>query len=117
MEKYINLKVWKNSHRFILELYTITRKFPSDERFGLTQQMRRSAVSIAANIVEGSKRRSDRDYAHFLNIAEGSLEEVKYYLRLSKDLLYINDVVFEKLYSLAEEIGRLLYGFIKKLRT
>ena len=115
MNKFVDLIVWQKAHGFVLEIYKLTLKFPSDEKFGLTQQIRRSAVSVAANIAEGSKRKTDRDYSHFLNISEGSLEEVKYYLILSRDLKYISKDAHDRLFVLAEEIGKLLQGFIKKL--
>ena len=85
-----NIKVWEKAHRLVLEIYKITRKFPTHEKYGLTAQLRRSAASIATNIVEGYKRRSDRDFAHFLNIADSSLEETKYHILLSLDLKYLS---------------------------
>ena len=117
MKNFREFIVWQKSHEFILEIYKLTEKFPDKEKFGLIQQMRRAAVSIAANIAEGSKRKSDRDFSHFLNMSEGSLEETKYYLILSKDLNIIDGLIYNELYELAEEIGRLLNGFIKKLKT
>ena len=116
MEKFTKLKVWQRSHTLVLALYKDTREFPERERFCLVPQIRRAAISIAANIAEGSKRRSDKEYVQFLYIAQGSLEEVKYYLRLCNDLLYIDNEGYEYLYTIAEEIGRLLHGFIKKLK-
>ncbi len=79
--------------------------------------MRRATVSIAANIAEGSKRRGLKDKAHFYNIADTSLEEVKYYLILSKDLSYVTIGGYEKLLNSAEEIGRMLNGLLKSLRS
>jgi four helix bundle protein len=101
----------------VLAVYRITQGFPQEEKFGLTQQVRRASVSVMANIAEGTKRRSDRDFSHFLNIAEGSLEEVKCYLILCKDLDYINENVFKDLFAKSEEIGKMLQGLMKKLRT
>jgi four helix bundle protein len=104
------LEVWQESHELVLMVYRITKKFPGDERFGLVSQMRRAAVSIPANIAEGFKRRGIRDKIRFYNISEGSLEELKYYFILSKNLGYIasND----NLMAQAETVGRLLNGFI-----
>ncbi|MCB9077078.1 MAG: four helix bundle protein [Anaerolineaceae bacterium] len=82
------LEVWQEAHKLTLLVYKITKAFPSEEKFGLVSQMRRAAVSVPANIVEGFKRRSQRDKLRFYNIAEGSLEEVKYFFILSKDLNY-----------------------------
>jgi four helix bundle protein len=84
-----NIKGWEKAHKLVLEIYMITRKFPGHEKYGLTAQLRRSAVSIPTNIVEGYKRKSDKDFAHFLNMADTSLEETKYHLLLSYDLGYL----------------------------
>lgn len=83
-----DLIIWKKAHQFVLATYTLTQKFPKEERYGLSSQFRRSAVSIAANITEGFKKRGVKDKARFLNIAQGSLEECHYYLILPKDLQY-----------------------------
>lgn len=109
-----DLEVWKRSHQLVLNIYHITRDFPSDEKFGLISQMRRSAVSIPANIAEGFKKRTLRDKSNFYNIAQGSLEELHYYLILSKDLKYLHDN--KKLLDYVEEIGRMLNGLIKSLK-
>jgi four helix bundle protein len=86
IRKFQQLNVWQEGHELVLAIYEITRGFPSEERFGLVSQMRRAAVSIPANIAEGFKRRGIRDKIRFYNIAEGSLEETKYFLILAKDL-------------------------------
>ena len=112
-----DLKVWDKAHSLVLAVYRITQGFPQEEKFGLTQQIRRASVSVMANIAEGTKRRSDRDFSHFLNIAEGSLEEVKCYIILSKDLNYIDNGIFLDFFSMSEEIGKMLQGLIKKLTT
>jgi four helix bundle protein len=110
-----NIKVWEKAHKLVLEIYKLTRKFPSHEKYGLTAQLRRSAASIPTNIVEGYKRKSDKDFAHFLNIADTSLEETKYHLLLSYDLGYLKDNEYENLSKLTEEVGKMLYGFQQKL--
>lgn len=117
MRDFKRLKVWDKSHQLVLDIYKITKKFPQDEKFCLAQQMRRAAVSVAANIVEGSKRKSDKDFSHFLNMSEGSLEELKYYFILSRDLNYISDEDCNSSYDNAEEVGKLLHGFVKKLKA
>jgi len=81
----------------------------------LVSQVRRSAVSIPANIVEGHKRSSTKDFCHFLNIAETSLEETKYHLLLSKDLIYLKEIPYNELLNLCEEIGKMLNAIQKKL--
>ncbi len=115
MKSFRNLKIWEKSHGSVLEIYRITRTFPSEEKFGLVSQIRRSASSIPTNIVEGSKRRSDKEYSYFLNLAEASLEETKYHLVLSKDLEYISEKSFVDLHAKCEEIGKMLCGFQKRL--
>jgi len=97
----------------VLMVYRETKEFPGEERFGLVSQMRRAAVSIPANIAEGFKRRSQREKIRFYNISEGSLEELKYFIILSKDLNYINSN--QELMAQAELIGRLLNGLITSI--
>ena len=83
-----DLLVWQKAHGFVLGIYVLTKTFPREEIYGLTSQFRRAAVSIPANIAEGFKKRGRADKARFLNIAQGPLEECRYYLRLSSDLGY-----------------------------
>lgn len=101
----------------VLQIYKVTKEFPSSEKYGLTAQIRRSAASVATNIVEGYKRKSDKDFAHFLNIADGSLEETKYHLLLACDLAYLSKRDYESISILADEVGRMLSGFQKKLKA
>ena len=110
-----DLKVWKKSHELVLEIYRITKQFPAEEKFGLISQFRRSASSIATNIVEGHRKKSRREYLHFLNIAESSLEETKYHLLLSKDLNYITEEIFNGILRMCDEVGRMLCGLQKSL--
>ena len=109
MEKFRNLIVWQKSHKLVLEIYKATITFPSEERYGLTSQIRRAVISIASNIAEGSKRRSNKDQSHFYNMAEGSLEEVKYYFILSYDLKYLKLEEGRGMMEKAREIGKMLY--------
>lgn len=106
IEKFTDLEVWKFAHRALLEAYRITTLFPSDERFGLVQQMRRAAVSIPANIAEGFGRRRPNDKIRYYNISQASLEELRYYLILATDLEYLNDLA--KLGSLLDSTARML---------
>lgn len=112
-----NIKAWQKAHEMVLEIYKVTKEFPSSERYGLTAQLRRAAASVATNIVEGYKRRSDKDFAHFLNVADGSLEETKYHLLLAYDLKYLSRSNYGRLSILADEVGRMLFGFQKKLKA
>jgi len=103
-----DLVVWQRAHAFVLAVYEVTQNFPKSEIFGLASQFRRAAVSIPANIAEGFRKHSALDKKRFYNIAEGSLEECRYYLILSYDLAYIEQ---GKLWELSEEVGRLLNSF------
>ena len=85
-----DLLVWQKGHKFVLEVYKISKQFPKEEVYGLTSQFRRAAISITANIAEGYKRISDKEKLRFYNIAQASLEECRYFLILSKDLEYVN---------------------------
>ena len=78
MRDFRKLKVWENAHQNTLDIYKLTQKFPSEEKFGLISQIRRAAVSVPTNIVEGSSRRTEKDFAHFLQISIGSSSEVEY---------------------------------------
>jgi four helix bundle protein len=109
------LIVWQKSHELVLTIYKITKDFPRDEQFGLTSQLRRAAVSVPSNIVEGKARGSNNEYRRFLLIARGSLEEVKYQLLLAKDLKYIDENTYSGIIFLTDEIGKMLNGLIKKV--
>ena len=109
-----DLLVWKKAHAYVLEIYRMTKQFPKSEIFGLTAQMRRAAVSIPANIADGFKKRTRREKIRILNIAQGSLEESRYYLILAKDLDYANtDVLLPRL----EEVSRMLEAYIGVIET
>jgi len=117
MEKTVSfqqLLVWQKAHQFVLLVYKTTDLFPQKEMFGLTSQFRRAAISIAANIAEGYKKKDYKNKIHFFNIAQGSLEECKYYIILSKDLNYPSDGNLE---TLSEEISKLLAGYIKSVNA
>jgi four helix bundle protein len=108
-----DLIVWQKSHQFVLSVYKSTAMFPDSERFGLTSQLRRSAVSIPANIAEGFKKTTSIDKARFFNIAQASLEETRYYLILINDLGYSDsNPLMEKL----EEVSKLLNAYYSKLK-
>jgi len=108
-ERFEDLEVWRKAHALVLAIYRVTALFPVAERFGLTSQMRRAAVSIAANIAEGAKKRTARDQSNFYNTAQGSLEELRYYLILSRDLKYRADGL-DSLNAQLDEVGRMLYA-------
>jgi four helix bundle protein len=112
--KFTDLLVWQKAHKFVVEVYHITFKYPREELFCLTSQILRSSVSIPANIAEGEKK-SKNDFCRYLTISEGSLEETKYYLILSNDLSYITEEQFYDLTKKAGEIGFLLFRLRKSL--
>ncbi len=112
-KSFKDLIVWQKSHGFVLEIYKLSKKFPSDEILGLTSQIRRAAVSISSNIVEGSQRGSDKDFKRFLYMARGSLAEVQAQLVLARDLGYITSKEFESVAQKAIEVNKLINGLMK----
>ena len=110
-----SLLVWQKAHCLIIDIYSLTKKNPSDEKFGITQQIRRAAVSIANNIVEGKSRSSNKEFVHFLYISRGSLEETRYLVLLSNDLGLIDQEVNIRIESLCSEISFLLNKLIKSI--
>ncbi len=117
MRNYKNLLVWEKAHRLTLAVYRTTQKFPRDERFGLTSQVRRSSASVAANLAEGCGRRSDGEMGRFVQIAMGSGAELSYHLLLSKDLGYLETTEFEHLVSELDEVMRMLSSLWSRLRA
>ena len=103
-----DLAVWRKAHEFVLAVYTFTAGFPRQETYGLALQMRRAAVSIPANIAEGFRRRGKADKARFMNVAEGSVEECRYFLILASDLGYGDT---SELSSLLDEVSRMLNAY------
>lgn len=117
MKNFKDLVVWQKAHQMALEVYVHSRNFPQEERFGLTSQLRRAATSIALNIAEGCGRKTDKDFAHFLQIAFGSANEVEYALLLSKDLGYIEKNTYSSMNDALEEIKRMLAALIIKINN
>jgi four helix bundle protein len=89
--RFQDLEVWKKAHQLVIEMYRIGKDFPPEERYGIVSQMRRATVSVPANIAEGFRKRGVKDKANFYNIAQASLDELYYYIILSKDLGFIQD--------------------------
>ena len=111
---YRELVVWQKAHRFVLETYAYTERFPKQETYGLVSQLRRAAISIPANIAEGYRRRGRADKARLLNIAEGSISECSYYLLLAADLGYGDS---DALTANLEEVSRILHAYTSRLLT
>jgi len=117
MRDYKKLEVWKKSHELTLFVYrTVLPKFPKSEQFDLLSQTKRAAYSIPLNIVEGSGRFTEKDFAHFLDQALGSAHELEYCCLLGKDLSYFDPELFTKINLLINEVKAMLIGLIKKLR-
>lgn len=112
-----SLKAYREAHLFVIEIYKATKNFPRHELFGLVSQIRRASTSVVANIVEGNARNHKKEFIQFLYLSNGSLEEVKYYLLLARDLDYLNDAQYKHLQDKAENISRMINGLIKYLKT
>jgi four helix bundle protein len=115
MFNFEKLDVWRKAIDFADLVYNNTRKFPADERFGLTNQMRRAAVSISSNIAEGTSRMSQIDFARFIEIATGSVFEVVSQSFIGRKQGFLTEEGFQALYAAADEIGRMLSGLRKSL--
>jgi four helix bundle protein len=115
MSSFKDLVVWNKSMDFAVEIYTVTKSFPSNEQFGLTSQLRRASSSIALNIAEGWGRGSNKTYSHFLKIARGSLYETETCLILSNKLGYISTEIIDSYSLLIEQIGKMINGLIKSI--
>ena len=113
-KSFEDVEIWKKAHQFVLDVYRLTENFPKHELFGLTSQLRRAAVSIPANFAEGFKKTGKPDKVRFYNIAQGSLEECRYYLRLSNDLNYGRT---DELRSNLEEVSKMLTSYMAKIRA
>lgn len=112
--EFQDLVVWQKAHQFVLSIYRISALFPKNELYGLTSQIRRAAVSISANIAEGFKKRRKPDKARYMNIAQGSLEECRYYLILTKDIGYADT---SQLKDQLEEVSKLLEAYYSSLQA
>ncbi len=111
---FTDLVVWQKAHQFVLNIYKYTHYFPKEEMYALTSQFRRAAISVAANLAEGFRKKSDKDKMRFYNISQGSLEECRYYLILANDLTYgENQLLLEQL----EEISKMLNALIHSIES
>jgi len=108
-----DLDVWKKSIDFVTQLYKVTDVFPKEEIYGLTNQMRRAAISVPSNIAEGSARKSNKEFIQFLHIALGSCVEIETQLIISNNLKFMNDESFLELDKERDKIGRMLFGLIR----
>src|SRR5687767_2932557 len=117
-EKFEDLIVWQKAHALVLRVYKVTKTYPKDELFGLTSQMRRSAVSVPANIAEGFSKKGRPDKARIFNIAQASLEELRYYFILSRDLGYVApNTEWNDLSEVARMLGAYVRGVMNRTNS
>jgi four helix bundle protein len=116
MQDFRKFQVWQKAHRLILDVYKATTTFPKAEIFALTNQMRRSAVSICANIAEGCGRSGNTELAHFMHISMGSACELEYYFILARDLKFLSPDKYKQLADGVTEIKRMLASLVQKLK-
>lgn len=114
---YKKLVVYQKSKELVLKIYRLTARYPKSETYSLTDQMRRAVVSVPANLIEGYSKESSAEYARFLTISIGSLAELEFFLDLSLELNYINNIEFDEVGNLVLEVKRLLYGCRKAARS
>ncbi|MBS1624911.1 MAG: four helix bundle protein [Bacteroidetes bacterium] len=117
MHNYKELNIWKRAMKLAVDVYRVSSTFPSDERFGLTSQIRRAAVSIASNIAEGSGRNTDGEFIQFLGIANGSSFELTTQLMIAVELEIANSDSADKILKELDETQKMLYAFLNKLKT
>ena len=116
MREFRKIKVWEKAHKFVLDIYQVTKDFPKEEIFGITSQIRRASISIPNNIAEGCGRKSKKELSNFLNIAMGSASEVEYLLLLSYNLHYLKDK-YQILNDNLIEIRKMLNVFMQKIEN
>jgi len=112
MKSYIELDVWKEARKLVSQIYLVTRLFPKEELYGITNQIRRCPISVPSNIAEGCGRQTPKDTLRFLNISRGSLYELETQLYLSKDLNFISDETLDNLLTQTETCKKLINGFM-----
>jgi len=116
INSYRNLIVWQKSVALVTDIYTLTKSFPQEEKFGIVSQLNRASVSIPSNIAEGWGRESSKNYLQFLRISRGSLMETETLLEISKNLNYINESEFKVISDNIEEVSKILQGLIKSIQ-
>ncbi|MEN6544762.1 MAG: four helix bundle protein [Armatimonadia bacterium] len=115
MPTFTELRVWREAYNLSLSVFRATEAFPKSQLYCLTSQMQRAAISVGANIAEGQKRHTRKDFSNFLSMAEGSLAEVQHYLMLSHDLEFLNDSSYEALMSQSEQVEKMLFALQRSL--
>jgi len=115
IKDFYDLDAWKKAHEFSLAVYRITKKFPTEERYGMTSQLRRAVTSVGANIAEGFSRYHFNDKVRFYHNARGSISETQNFLFLAKDIGCLNDGAFESLFRQSKDIAMLINGLIRSI--
>ena len=115
IRSYKDLIAWQKAVLLVTDIYSATKQFPADERFGIVSQLNRAAVSVPANIAEGWGRKSSKNYLQFLRVSRGSLMEIETLLVISKNLNFLSPENYAQLSEKAEEVGRILHGLIKSI--
>ena len=115
INKFETLEAWREAHKLVIMIYKVTKTFPREEMYRLVDQLCRAAISVAANLVEGTSRSTNKEYKQFVYQSRASLEEVKYHLLLSKDLGYINKKVYNEIMLQADKTGKLINGLLRYL--
>ena len=114
---YRDLVAWQKAMKFVTAIYEVTQRFPSEERYGLTNQLRRASVSVPSNIAEGQARFSQKEFHHLLSMARGSLVEIETQLLIARNLKYVQPAKAEDLLATADELGRILNGLISSIKN
>jgi four helix bundle protein len=114
-KSYKDLIAWQKAILLVTEIYAVTRTFPGDEKFGLTSQLNRAAVSVPSNIAEGWGRETSKNFVQFLRNSRGSLMEIQTQLIIAKNLGYINSDKFDAITEMSEEVGKIIHGLIKSI--
>jgi four helix bundle protein len=117
MRPHEKLEVWKRAVDLVIRIYEVTKSFPSEEKFGLVSQIRRAAVSIPANIAEGAARQTDKDFFHFLSVAQGSASGLETELLIAQRLKYIEIENYQKIYEELNAIARMIVGLSQKIKS
>ncbi|MFA6533705.1 MAG: four helix bundle protein [Patescibacteria group bacterium] len=115
IQSFVDLLAWREAHKLTLTIYRATKNFPSDENFGLTNQMRRAAVSVASNLAEGFSRQSKKEKKQFYSIGKSSLTELQNQLIIARDLNYLNNPDFQKIFKISVQCSKLTSGLIKSV--
>lgn len=117
IKSFTDLKAWQEGHKLVLMIYECTKKFPKDELFGLTNQIRRAAVSITSNLAEGFSRRSNKEKIQFFSTAHGSVTEVQSQILIARDVQYLSTEKFSEIAEQSVQVHKLISGLLKYLRN